>query len=290
MRQDPQSHLHPHQLDDVEIGVSEAIERHITRHVVPTKPVSQRKLEFEHKRPRLLREMIAEATGVFFFVFPGIASVATFVLSGTGGGDDNMAAFGSIFQIAIWQGFPWKKVAPYIFSQIFGAFLAGLMIMGCYWPEIQVAKAENIATHKTVHYNGGVASILCPYPNRGQTNLGYLFFQEFFTVSFISVIIWACLDRANPFVTPSSAPFTIGLAYSAIIWGFGGNTVSTNLARDLGPRIVDAIFFGHEAFSLDHGYSWISTLVNIPATLFATVFYELVIRDSAEVKTRNDYP
>lgn len=62
---------------DIELGYSEALQRHITRHVVPPKQVSQRKLDFEHRRPRILREMMAEATGVFFYVFPGIASVAS---------------------------------------------------------------------------------------------------------------------------------------------------------------------------------------------------------------------
>lgn len=33
---------------------------------------------------------------------------------------------------ATWQGFPWKKVPYYIFSQIFGAFIAGLVLMGQY--------------------------------------------------------------------------------------------------------------------------------------------------------------
>jgi len=47
-----------------------------------------------------------------------------------------------------------------------------------------------------------------------------------------------------------------------------------------GNRIVAAIFFGKEAFTYDHSYAWIAILVNIPATLFATGFYELVIRDS----------
>ena len=87
--------------NDIEIGVSDALQRHITRHVVPPKPVSQRKLNFEHRRPRLLREMMAEATGVFFYVFPGIASVASFTLATT----NPVAAvigvdiFGSLFQI-----------------------------------------------------------------------------------------------------------------------------------------------------------------------------------------------
>lgn len=75
-------------------------------------------------------------------------------------------------------------------------------------------------------------------------------------------------------------PFTIGLAYAAMIWGFAANTISTNLARDLGTRLVAAIFFGREAFAFDHGYSWISILVNIPATIFATGYYEFLMRDS----------
>ena len=98
--------------------------------------------------------------------------------------------------------------------------------------------------------------------------------------SFIGMVIWTCLDPANPFVSPVSVPFTIGLVYAAMVWGFAVNTISTNTARDLGTRIVAAIFFGKEAFTYDNSYSWIAILVNIPATLFATSFYELVVRDS----------
>ena len=67
-----------------------------------------------------------------------------------------------------------------------------------------------------------------------------------------------------------------------MIWGFAANTISTNLARDLGTRIVAAIFFGREAFTFDNGYPWISILVNIPATIFATGYYEFLIRDSLQ--------
>ena len=43
-----------------------------------------------------------------------------------------------------------------------------------------------------------------------------------------------------------------------------------------------AIFYGREAFAYSGGYSWISILVNIPATLFATGYYELLMRDSLQ--------
>jgi hypothetical protein len=65
-----------------------------------------------------------------------------------------------------------------------------------------------------------------------------------------------------------------------MIWGFANITISTNLARDLGTRIVAAIFFGGDAFTK---YSAISILVNIPATIVATTYYELVLRDSIQV-------
>lgn len=94
---------------------------------------------------------MGEATGVFFYVFPGIAAVATFTLATTNGTGTELgtSTFGGIMQIgfsfgfgiafaiitcastsgghfnpaiticlAIWQGFPWKKVPYYIFSQV----------------------------------------------------------------------------------------------------------------------------------------------------------------------------
>ena len=91
------------------------------------------------------------------------------------------------------------------------------------------------------------------------------------------IVIWAVLDPANPFVTPVAAPFVIGMAYANMIWGFANVTISTNLARDLGTRIVAAIFYGGDAFNR---YAPIAIFVNIPATIFATAVYELILRDS----------
>jgi len=250
--------------------------------------------------------MAAEATGVFFYVYPGIASTAAFFIN------EAAPAFGSLFQIgwayaigiafaiitcaptsgghfnpaiticfAIWQGFPWKKVPYYIFAQIFGAFIAGMVLMGQYHEQIKAFSAASVAAGKGNVYNGGPASILCTFPGETQNNLGYLFLIEFFVDSFIGIVIWAALDPANPFISPASAPFVIGLAYANMIWGFANISISTNLARDLGTRIVAAIFFGSEAFSYKN-YSWIAILVNVPATIFATAYYELLMRDSLQ--------
>ena len=110
-------------------------------------------------------------------------------------------------------------------------------------------------------------------------NLGFLFMTEFFVDSYIGIVIWACLDPANPFVSATGAPFAIGLAFATMVWGFGDDAIAANLARDLGTRIVAAIFFGGEAFSYMH-YSWVAILTSVPATLFATGYYEFLMRDS----------
>ena len=65
---------------EIEIGISEALSRHIARHVVAATPVSQKTLNYEARRPRWLRECIAEALGVFIFVYvlnmPNFASIS----------------------------------------------------------------------------------------------------------------------------------------------------------------------------------------------------------------------
>jgi glycerol uptake facilitator-like aquaporin len=288
--------------NDMEVGVTDAVQRHLQRHVVRPKPISQRKLDFEHSRPRWFREMAAEAMGVFFYVYPGIASQASFFLNKT------EPIFGSIFQIgwayaigiafaiiicaptsgghfnpamtlsfAVFQGFPWKKVPYYIFAQIVGAFLAGLLLVGQYHPQMTELAAGLRASGISPNSLGGPGSILCAFPAPTQTNLGYVFFIEFFVDSFIGLVIWASLDPANPFVAPTSAPFVIGLAYANMIWGFANATLSTNLARDLGTRMVAAIFYGGDAFNR---YSPIAIFANIPATLMAVGIYELILKDS----------
>jgi len=242
---------------------------------------------------------------VFFYVYPGIASTASFFFNQT------QPAFGSLFQIgwayalgiafaiitcgptsgghfnpavticfATWQGFPWKKVPYYIFAQIFGSFLAGLVLVGQYHPQMIALASELRAKGVSPNSLGGPGSILCSFPAPAETNYGYLFLIEWFVDSYIGIIIWAVLDPANPFIAPSGAPFAIGLGYAIMIWGFANVTISTNLARDLGTRIVAAIFFGGDAFN---DYAAIAILVNIPATLFATLVYEIIQRDSISI-------
>lgn len=74
----------------------------------------------------------------------------------------------------------------YIFSQILGSFIAGLFLMGMYHEQISAYEETLRASGVTsMVFNGGPASFLCSFPATDQTNLGYLFFIEFFVDSYI---------------------------------------------------------------------------------------------------------
>ncbi|KAK6856713.1 hypothetical protein PG995_006900 [Apiospora arundinis] len=308
MTSHPLEHVRSH---DLELGATELMKRHATSSVIHQKPVSQRKLDFERRRPRWLRECLAEAMGVFLYVFPGVAATASFLINAAN--PLGVSPFGGLFQIgcayavgiafaiitcapvsgghfnpaitlcfAFWQGFPWKKVPYYIFSQILGAFVAGFVMLGMYWTQIQTMKAAYVAAGKPLVGAGTPASILCSFPNPDQSNMGLVFLTEFFVDFVIGLVIWACIDPANPFVSHTTIPLTIGLAYAAMIWGFADITIAANMARDLGTRMVAAIFFGRETFT-HMNYSPVAILANIPATFCATAVYELLMRDSMSI-------
>ncbi|KAH6604397.1 aquaporin-like protein [Trichoderma cornu-damae] len=296
----------PNRTHDLELGVA-AVHHHVMHTVIGSRRISQRRLDFERSRPRWLRECIAEATGVFMYVLPGIGATASFTLNAES--PIGSTAFGSLFSIGfafafgiafaiiicapvsgghfnpavtisatIWLGFPLKKVPHYILSQLLGGFIAALVLMGIYHQQINEMKETLLAAGHPLVANGAPASLLCSFPNPDQS-MGYVFLAEFFASSFVALLIWACIDPANPLVSPYITPLVIGFAYASMAWAFGSATVNMNAARDLGPRIVAAIFYGGEAFTYKN-YAPIAILVNIPATFIASSFYELVIRDS----------
>jgi glycerol uptake facilitator-like aquaporin len=89
---------------------------------------------------------------------------------------------------AIWQGFHGRRCHTTSSHKSLVHFVAGMVLMSGFWPEISAFKAANIAKEGTAVFNGGPASILCVFPNPNQTNHGFLFFQEFFVDSFIGIV------------------------------------------------------------------------------------------------------
>jgi glycerol uptake facilitator-like aquaporin len=76
-------------------------------------------------------------------------------------------------------------VPYYIFAQIFGSFLAGLVLVGQYHPQMTALATTIKSVGGSPNMLGGPGSILCSFPGPTQTSYGYLFFIEFFVCSFI---------------------------------------------------------------------------------------------------------
>jgi glycerol uptake facilitator-like aquaporin len=84
--------------------------------------------------------------------------------------------------------FPWSKVPRYIFAQILGSFLAGLLLVGQYHPQLTALAVAVRAKGLSANSLGGPGSVLCSFPAATQTNYGYLFLTEFFVDSFIGYV------------------------------------------------------------------------------------------------------
>lgn len=306
-------HTRPHrQHGELEIGVTQAvghIQQKESLHVVDIAPVPNFIKTWERKRPTWLMEMIAESWGVFCYTYAGVGATAALVIT-TAAQEENLGGllnvaiaygFGIAFAIitaastsgghfnpcvtiafCLFRGFPLRKVPRYIFAQCLGAFIAGICVWGQYHRELGLITNALKAAGKEaqIFSSSGPAGVIAIFPAAG-ASMGRVFLNEFIVDFFLGIVIWACLDPANPFVSASSVPFAIGMAYTAMIIGFVPGTIATNAARDFGARCAAAAIWGKGAFPSP--YSAISALTNIPATLCAVAFYEFFLSDSSRV-------
>jgi len=264
-----------------------------------------------HTRLHPLTEMIAEMIGVFLYVYAGVGATAAFVVG-------NLASqpIGSLFTIGIayaigivlaisicgatsaghfnpgvtisfvvLKGFPIRKAIMYILAQIFGAYLACLIIY-VQWKDLIVV-AEEVLIKKDVYGTlmfspDGPGGVFALYVLPG-TNLNRVLLNEFITDLVLGLAICACLDPTNQFVPPAAAPWVIGFTYGMAIWGFSPTSIAANTARDLGGRLMALTIWGTQAAG--GPYAAITALTNIPATVIAFFLYDAFLGSSSRTLT-----
>jgi len=263
-----------------------------------------------HHQVHPLIECLAEAMGVFFYVWTGVGANVSFILTNLG----KQPGLGSLFQVgagygigivlaltvnvatsgghinpcvtiafAMFRGFPWKKVPQYIISQILGAYIACLVIYLQYKDVIQELETGLIqaGAFDTIMFTpNGIAGAFALYANPTKP-LGLVFWNEFVTDFLLALVIWACLDPSNFIASPVSAPWIIGMAYAAAIWGYAPANIAANSARDIGARLMAMTIWGRQAAG--GPYAAIAALTNIPATLLGAIVYELLHWDGSRV-------
>ncbi|KAF8338746.1 aquaporin-like protein [Cantharellus anzutake] len=273
--------------------------------------MSMTSLLSQHRRPAWVQECSGEFIGVFIFCYVGLGSTAALTI----GENTNQSQLSSVLQIglayafgiavaiitcgmssgghfspaitvtfSLFKNFPLKKVPLYIASQIAGAFSATLIVYAQYRPYFLEIETRLVAAGKeaSLFSSSGPAGVFAIYPNPG-VSLGWTFLNEFFANIFIGLVVWACLDPSNVFVTSTSIPAFIGLAWALVIWGFDPATLSTNVARDVGARLGAIAIWGTNAWGGRYGA--MSAFTPFLSTFLAACIYEFLLVDTSRVIT-----
>lgn len=211
----------------------------------------------------LLNECIAEALGTFLFVLIGIASVAILVATETAMTYWELAIVWGLsvslgiyctahisgahlnpavtISLVAWKKFPIKKMVPYIFSQIIGAFLAAACDYGLFRSTI-ISYEQTEGIIRSSSDGAGSAVIFATFPG-ANVSLVNAFFVEFTITMILMLVIYAVTDANN-----DGAPIgglgalIIGMTVGVCGLAFGALTgFAMNPARDFGPRLFTLI-------------------------------------------------
>jgi len=209
---------------------------------------------------KLIAELIAEFAGTLVLILFGNGVVAMVVLFGTGvpgevvhGGFTNITlgwglgvtmgcyVAGKIsgahlnpavtIALAVFRGFPWRKVGPYVVAQTLGAFIAAAITFWNYLPGFQ--KADPNLDH--------TANIFTTFPAYPQLPYAGLLDQVIGT-ALLLFLVFAIVDELNQPPGANLVPVLVGAVVVAIGISFGGlHGYAINPARDFGPRLFTVL-------------------------------------------------
>ena len=222
------------------------------------------------------REALSEFLGTFILIVFGVGVVAQVVL---GGGDNGqylsinigwgLAVTMGVYvagvsgghlnpavtlALAVWRGFPWSKVGPYVLAQMAGAFIASAVVYVTYAEALDNFDGGIRQVAGTL----GTAKIWATYPQPWLSNLGGLIDQIVGT-ALLLIGVFAISDTRNVAPQANVGPVVVGLLVLLIGMTFGLNAgYAINPARDLGPRLFTAIAgWGLDVFRANNGWWWV---------------------------------
>ncbi|HWR39465.1 MAG TPA: aquaporin [Patescibacteria group bacterium] len=192
--------------------------------------------------------------------------------------------------LAVWKGFPWKQVVPFIVSQTVGAFFAALTL----WVLFQgFAAPFEAANHLVRGQFGSQLSAMvftCYIPNPGivgftpeayaKVPLMVGFLSECIGTALLVLMIFVLLEQRNALVPHiSQFPLILGVGVFAIVAITAPlSMASLNGARDLGPRIL-AYFLGWGEMAIPgpRGEFLILSLAPIVGGVLGGFIYEKIL-------------
>jgi len=157
-------------------------------------------------------------------------SIAIYVTGAVSGTHANPAV---TLALALYRGFPWKKVLPYWGAQLVGAFLGAAIVYALYYNVIDHYNAAQGLTRA----GGGAAGVFFTAPGIAVTPMK-AFVDEIILTAFLVFGIFAITDEFNTMAPQANfGAIVIGLLV-AVIGASAGYLEgwAINPARDLGPR------------------------------------------------------
>lgn len=178
---------------------------------------------------------------------------------------------------AVYRRFPWKKVPIYWAAQLFGAFIGALLTYALYRNAIDQFEGKGVRTVP------GTAGLFGTFPLDYVTDV-VAFFTEFLATIFLVLTVFAATDRNNGPSSPGLVPVAVFFAMVGITAVMGAQTsFAMNPARDLGPRMMSAIFYGREVFTYRHNYwIWGPIIADFTGALAGATLYDVLIYVGSE--------
>lgn len=238
------------------------------------------------QEPTLTSCCLAEVLGTFILIFLGCGAVHTAVTTGALVGSWQVAvvwgfavtlavyAVGAIsgahinpaitLCLAVWDGFPRRRIIPYWISQLTGAALAALCLYLIFANTIAAYEMEHAITRGDPGSEVTAAMYGEYFPNptvaihgagekaaHGNMSILAAMFTEILATGLLALMVMALTDRRNRGAPAAMlAPLFIGMTVAVLVAVFGPMTQAClNPARDFGPRIV-AYFAGWDEIAL----------------------------------------
>ena len=246
----------------------------------------------------LLAELIAEFLGTFVLIMLGTGVVAMVVLFPTTtpgevihGGFTNITlgwglgvtmgiyVAGKIsgahlnpavtLALAIFRGFPWKKVLPYSIAQVAGAFVAAALVYRNYLPAFHQVDPR-------LERTAGIFTTFPAFPSLPQAG----FLDQVIGTALLLLFIFAITDEFNMPPGANMTPLMIGLVVVAIGMSFGAmHGYAINPARDFGPRLFTVLAgFSNNGITDGNRGWWVPVLAPLIGGVLGAAVYDFGIR------------
>lgn len=178
--------------------------------------------------------------------------------------------------LAIFRGFPKRKVAPYIAAQVVGGFIGAALVLQLWHPVIDAYNAA----HGLTRAGGGAAGVFFTHPGEHIAPM-HAFWDEVILTAFLLLGIFAITDEFNEVAPRANAgALMIGLLVATI--GASGGYLEAwpiNPARDFGPRLFAWLAgWGSSALPGPQAYFWVPIAGPLVGGVVGAGIYQFLIK------------